>query len=137
MVPVGGGGSWRWAACSDERAVRGLRGLVVVPVGGGGSWRWAACSDERAARGLRGLVVVPVGGGGAWPGFETTRRAKLVARTASGRAGLAPPGSEVAKLPPGSVVAKLPPGSVVAKMPRGSEVGRNSASGGVEVEEGD
>ena len=65
---------------------------------------------------------------GAWPGFETTRRAKLVARTASGRAGLAPPGSEV---------AKLPPGSVVAKMPRGSEVGRNSASGGVEVEEGD
>ena len=24
---------------------------------------------------------------GAWPGFETTRRAKLAARTASGRAG--------------------------------------------------
>ena len=65
----------------------------------------------------------PIGGHreacGAWPGFETTRRAKLVARTASGRAGLAPPGS------------------VVAKLPRGSEVGRNSASGGVEVEEGD
>ena len=33
-----------------------------------------------------GLVVVPVGGGRAWPGFETTRRAKLAARTASGRA---------------------------------------------------
>ena len=65
----------------------------------------------------------PIGGHreacGAWPGFETTRRAKLVARTASGRAGLAPPGS------------------VVAKLPRGSEAGRNSASGGVEVEEGD
>ena len=74
---------------------------------------------------------------GAWPGFETTRRAKLVARTASGRAGLAPPGSVVVELPPGSVVVELPPGSVVAKMPRGSEVGRNSASGGVEVEEGD
>ena len=29
---------------------------------------------------------MPVGGGGAWPGFETTRRAKLAARTASGRA---------------------------------------------------
>ena len=28
----------------------------------------------------------PMGGGGAWPGFETTRRAKLAARTASGRA---------------------------------------------------
>ena len=96
-----------------------------------------------AVRGLRGLVgPLPVTRGrreacGAWPGFETTRRAKLVARTASGRAGLAPPGSEVAEVPPGSVVAKLPPGSVVAKLPRGSEVGRNSASGGVEVEEGD
>ena len=34
----------------------------------------------------RGLAAVPVGGGRAWPGFETTRRAKLAARTASGRA---------------------------------------------------
>ena len=33
-----------------------------------------------------GLAAVPVGGGGAWPGFETTRRAKLAARTARGRA---------------------------------------------------
>ena len=33
-----------------------------------------------------GLVAVPVGGGGAWPGFEATRRAKLAARTARGRA---------------------------------------------------
>ena len=31
-------------------------------------------------------AAVPVGGGGAWPGFETTRRAKLAARTARGRA---------------------------------------------------
>ena len=29
---------------------------------------------------------MPVGGGEAWPGFETTRRAKLAARTARGRA---------------------------------------------------
>ena len=29
---------------------------------------------------------MPVGGGRAWPGFETTRRAKLAARTARGRA---------------------------------------------------
>ena len=35
---------------------------------------------------MRGLVAVPVGGGRAWPGFETTRRAKLAARTARGRA---------------------------------------------------
>ena len=31
------------------------------------------------------LALVPGGGGRAWPGFETTRRAKLAARTASGR----------------------------------------------------
>ena len=33
-----------------------------------------------------GTAAVPVGGGRAWPGFEATRRAKLAARTASGRA---------------------------------------------------
>ena len=33
-----------------------------------------------------GPAAVPVGGGEAWPGFETTRRAKLAARTARGRA---------------------------------------------------
>ena len=32
------------------------------------------------------LALVPGGGGRAWPGFETTRRAKLTARTPSGRA---------------------------------------------------
>ena len=30
--------------------------------------------------------AAPVSGGGAWPGFETTRRAKLAARTTRGRA---------------------------------------------------
>ena len=34
----------------------------------------------------RGQATVRVSGGGAWPGFETTRRAKLAARTARGRA---------------------------------------------------
>ena len=38
-------------------------------------------------RAPEGPAAVPVGGGGAWPGFEPTRRAKLAARTASGRAG--------------------------------------------------
>ena len=37
-------------------------------------------------RAPEGSAAVPVGGGGAWPGFEATRRAKLAARTASGRA---------------------------------------------------
>ena len=36
--------------------------------------------------GPEGQAAVPVGGGRAWPGFEPTRRAKLAARTASGRA---------------------------------------------------
>ena len=62
--------------------------------------------DWRPPRGLQGLVPLvrkapetpaehtkyrPIGGRRgacrAWPGFETTRRAKLAARTASGRAG--------------------------------------------------
>ena len=37
-------------------------------------------------RAPEGPAAVPVGGGGAWPGFEATRRAKLAARTAHGRA---------------------------------------------------
>ena len=46
----------------------------------------ATLLSNLSSRGLRGLAAVPVGGGGAWPGFETTRRAKLAARTARGRA---------------------------------------------------
>ena len=40
----------------------------------------------RAPEGTGGRAAVPVGGGRAWPGFETTRRATLAARTARGRA---------------------------------------------------
>ena len=56
----------------------------------------ATLLSNLSSRGLRGLAAVPVGGGGAWPGFETTRRAKLAARTASGRAGLAAAGDQAA-----------------------------------------
>ena len=45
------------------------------------------CKAPHAWRAPEGSAAVPVGGGGAWPGFETTRRAKLAARTASGRPG--------------------------------------------------
>ena len=41
---------------------------------------------RRTPEGPDGPVAAPVGGGGAWPGFEATRRAKLAARTARGRA---------------------------------------------------
>ena len=45
-----------------------------------------ACQSPPMWRAPEGLAAVPVGGGGAWPGFETTRRAKLAARAARGRA---------------------------------------------------
>ena len=53
---------------------RGLAGLVQAP------------QVPPVWRAPEGPAAVPVGGGGAWPGFETTRRAKLAARTARGRA---------------------------------------------------
>ena len=74
--------------CGGRRRDRGARlrcpWAVAVP-------GWAIHSDPaplvwRAPEGPRGQAAVPVGGGGAWPGFETTRRAKLAARTARGRA---------------------------------------------------
>ena len=63
-------------------------------------WAWLRCPRVVAGPGRavhsdpaplvwrapEGPAAVPVGGGGAWPGFETTRRAKLAARTARGRA---------------------------------------------------
>ena len=52
-----------------------------------------------------GQTAVPVGDGRAWPGFETTRRAKLAARTASGRAAthgcIKQPGPANTTKPPG------------------------------------
>ena len=40
----------------------------------------------RALERPEGQAAVPMGGGGAWKGFGMTRRAKLAARTARGRA---------------------------------------------------
>ena len=37
-------------------------------------------------RAPRGLAAAPMGGGWAWPDNESTRRAKLAARTVNGRA---------------------------------------------------
>ena len=52
---------------------------------------------RRQAQGKR-TKPRPIGGRrgacGAWPGFEPTRRAKLAARTASGRAGHAAAGNQ-------------------------------------------
>ena len=64
-----------WVRCLQVMVRLGLdtRSNESVPV-----WR--------APEGPEGLAAVPVGGGRAWPGFEATRRAKLAARTARGRA---------------------------------------------------
>ena len=66
---------------------RAQEGPAAVPVGGGGAWRGTPEPQAPPVwRAPEGPAAVPVGGGGAWPGFETTRRAKLAARTARGRA---------------------------------------------------
>ena len=71
--------------CRRDRKARLRRPWAMAGPG------WAIHSDPfplvwRAPEGPEGLAAAAVGGGGAWPGFETTRRAKLAARTASGRA---------------------------------------------------
>ena len=68
------GGRWQGLA--------GLRG--DAPISGQAPLVWRAPEGPEGTGGLRGAV--PVGGDGAWPGFETTRRAKLAARTTRGRA---------------------------------------------------
>ena len=67
-----------------------------------------------------GLAAVPVGCGGAWPDNESTRRAKLAARTARGRAAA----HEHAKQP--SPTAR-PDG---ARNTRGATTKRNEAATG-------
>ena len=95
----------RWTVAGPGRATHRHK---PRPIGGRreacGAWprcRWAAAGPARQRgdapdrtsatpapqvwRAPEGPAAVPVGGG-AWPGFEATRRAKLAARTASGRA---------------------------------------------------
>ena len=48
----------------------------------------------------------------AWPGFEATRRAKLAARTTSGRAGLAPHGDLAGLAPHGDLAGLAPHGGL-------------------------
>ena len=93
-----------------------------MPVGGGGAWpgiettrqtyqhtrpHW--CGGRRRDRRVRAGTRTkprPIGGRRvaceAWPGFEPTRRAKLAARTASGRAGHAAAGNQAAAGPSGA-----------------------------------
>ena len=101
-VPVGGGGAWpgfetkhkHTSAHQTPPVWRAPEGSAAVPVGGGGAWpgfetkhkHTSAHQAPLVRRAPEGSAAVPVGGGGARPGFEATRRAKLAARTARGRA---------------------------------------------------
>ena len=95
-VLVGGGA---WQGYSQQPGAAGVEdaGGTGGPGCGAGGRRGLArlltatrrrrCEGRRRdRRAPEGHAAVPVGGGGAWPGFETTRRAKLAARTARGRA---------------------------------------------------
>ena len=83
----------------DRRPPRGLRGLAGQRVDapsearGAGGVGCCRCAVNEGMAAWRVCSHRPIGGHreacGAWPGFEPTRRAKLAARAASGRAGLA------------------------------------------------
>ena len=82
----------RTEPCISDQAPlvwRAPEGPAAVPVGGGRAWPGSTQTPR------------PIGGRreacGAWPGFETTRRAKLAARTASGWAGRAAAGPSGAR----------------------------------------
>ena len=85
------------SALIDARAGHEARGVKAGPGQKAKQHAQPHVSDHappvwRAPEGPAGLAAVLVGGGGAWPGFEPTRRAKLAARTVSGRAGRAAAG---------------------------------------------
>ena len=66
----------------------------------------------RAPEGPEGRAAVPVGGGGAWPDNESTRRAKLAARTAGGPPHTSTPSSPAPQPgppPPGTPAAPSTP----------------------------
>ena len=88
-VPVGGGRAWlgfeTTRQANDQQPSAG-----GVEAAGGRRQGQGGLSDRTKHRrygGRRGACR-------AWPGFETTRRAKLAARTASGRAGPAAAGNQ-------------------------------------------
>ena len=108
-MPVGGGGAWPgfetahhhtapqaplvWRAPEGPEGTGGLRGAAPNEVrppslAGGRAIRRPEHPWDHKARPIGGRR----GACGAWPGFEPTRRAKLAARTASGRAGHAAAG---------------------------------------------
>ena len=95
---------------------RAQEGLAAVPVGGGGAWPGSTQTPR------------PIGGRreacGAWPGFEPTRRAKLAARTASGRAGRAAAGD----LSGQQAATRCADGSRAGRHPRAHQAARPAST---------
>ena len=107
-APVGGGRAWPgFETTRQANDQQPSAGGVEAAAGPAGPGRGAG-GRRQGQGGLSGRAKLrPVGGcrGAcrAWPGFETTRRAKLAARTASGRAGPAAAGDQaVPQAPPES-----------------------------------
>ena len=74
-------------SCGARGRRRGLAGQRADAPSHTSATRRRRCGGRRRVRRVQeGLAAVPVGGGGAWPDNEPTRRAKLAARTARGRA---------------------------------------------------
>ena len=82
----GSGGHGRASRRGAERSEVATRPAVPGRLRGDAPDRTSATQAPLVWRVPEGPAAVPVGGGGAWPGFEATRRAKLAARTARGRA---------------------------------------------------
>ena len=102
-VPVGGGGAWPGSEMTHQAEAAGVEGTGGTGGPGCGARGRQGLAGQRgdtpnhtpahraplvwrAPEGPEGQAAVPMGDGRAWPGFETTRRAKLEARTARGRA---------------------------------------------------
>ena len=142
-VPVGGGEDWpdhetTHQAKPQQPGPTGVEGAGGICRGAGGRRQGLAKQQANAPsnisdqaplvwRAPEGSAAVPVGGGGAWPGFEATRRAKLAARTARGRAAAhrhtQRPGPPAPETPVGPQAAPQPqPGKTKTADPEGSAV---------------
>ena len=100
-VPCWGGISfmearWKWRWCPWSVSTGPRRPWAVAETN-----RQHTNDKHRPIGGRRGAC-------GAWPGFETTRRAKLAARTASGRAGHAAAGDLAGHSNAGDLAGRRP-----------------------------
>ena len=117
-MPAGYGGAWPGFE-TTRRATHQRPGAAGVEGAGGTGGHGCGARGRRQGQSKHTrLRPRPIGGRrgacGAWPGFETTRRAELAARTARGRAGHAAAGPDGAQNTNGQAnrpYSPPPPGS--------------------------